>query len=111
MACTNPPRTRVAPALFLAALLAATARGYAPTRLGANRFATSSGTAALPQRAARVLPARCHRAAQPRARVVLAGASDGDYYGLLELTSTASAQDVKRAYRRIAMRLHPDVNK
>ncbi len=31
-------------------------------------------------------------------------------YRLLELTSTASLEDVKSSYRRLARRLHPDVN-
>jgi tetratricopeptide (TPR) repeat protein len=33
-----------------------------------------------------------------------------DCYRLLELTSTASPEEVKMAYRRLARQLHPDVN-
>lgn len=33
-----------------------------------------------------------------------------DYYELLELPRTASADDIKRAYRRLARQLHPDTN-
>ncbi|MEO6318106.1 MAG: DnaJ domain-containing protein [Acidimicrobiales bacterium] len=33
-----------------------------------------------------------------------------DYYDLLELGRTASPDDIKRAYRRLARQLHPDTN-
>src|SRR3954454_20582094 len=33
-----------------------------------------------------------------------------DYYGILGLTPGASDSDIKRAYRRLARDLHPDVN-
>ncbi|MGL5865845.1 MAG: molecular chaperone DnaJ [Dermatophilaceae bacterium] len=33
-----------------------------------------------------------------------------DYYGDLDVARDASAEDIKRAYRRAARRLHPDVN-
>lgn len=33
-----------------------------------------------------------------------------DYYDLLELRRDASAEDIKRAYRRLARQLHPDTN-
>ncbi len=33
-----------------------------------------------------------------------------DYYRLLGLTPKATAQDIKRAYRRLARRCHPDAN-
>ena len=34
-----------------------------------------------------------------------------DYYDVLELQKNASADDVKKAYRKLARQYHPDVNK
>lgn len=53
-------------------------------------------------------------AAGARARVVLssrASAGGEDLYAVLGIQADAAPQDVKRAYRRLAMRSHPDVNK
>ncbi|NOT51803.1 MAG: J domain-containing protein [Chitinophagaceae bacterium] len=33
-----------------------------------------------------------------------------DYYGILEIESSASLQDIKKAYRRLAQQYHPDKN-
>ncbi len=34
-----------------------------------------------------------------------------DYYAILELSSTATTAEIKRAYRRLARKYHPDLNR
>lgn len=33
-----------------------------------------------------------------------------DYYNVLELKKTATAEEIKKSYRKLARKYHPDVN-
>ena len=54
-----------------------------------------------------------HSHARTHVIVAMARAFDTkvDYYKVLEVTGTASANEIKRAYRRLALKTHPDTNR
>ena len=63
------------------------------------------------ERAARHLLGVYHGVCAVRARVYTATAvSKRDYYVILEVSRTASGDEIKQAYRALAMRYHPDRN-
>ena len=37
--------------------------------------------------------------------------TERDYYGILGVAPAASEEEIKRAYRRLALRYHPDRNR
>ena len=41
----------------------------------------------------------------------MTGGGQGDYYAVLGVPRDASAPDIRRAYRRVARRHHPDLNR
>ncbi|GLI65630.1 hypothetical protein VaNZ11_009200 [Volvox africanus] len=48
---------------------------------------------------------------QGRRVAVVCTAAARSFYDILSVTPTASSRDIKSAYRKLAMKLHPDVNK
>ena len=46
-----------------------------------------------------------------RRRTTVVAASQRDLYEVLGVSKSASAADVKQAFRKKALKLHPDVNK
>src|SRR5664280_1063240 len=41
---------------------------------------------------------------------MMATATNKDYYGILGVKKTASADDIRKAFRKLARKYHPDVN-
>jgi molecular chaperone DnaJ len=74
-------------------------------------FASSVAAAFLLPHAAALAPPRPAAARFARTACICAMADAADYYSALGLQPDASPAEVKRAYRRAALRSHPDVNK
>jgi len=126
-----PPSPRLAPTPSLAArfpaleppssddsLAMACLRASLRVSAAASRPVLGEGAEKVHRRPSRVTP-RHRRASPSRGETVRANASGRrvadddmsahDLYALLDLDSTASVADIKRAYRERMMRCHPDV--